>query len=270
MPEVISAALKHPAACIYIFFFRSNRRLSVLDELSEESTQEENEDFASVKQSELIPRVDNKRILQRQSRLEDKCYLPVFEDSGLLSRSFESYLVSEKRTSIPRQISDPVTTATRSRTPSTPSVCRGTLSPFMATKSSRCRPLMISPSGSHHDSNTSISDGQSTIINSSSLSLNISSSKAKDTMTKSDSVDDTYPHDLQGSSISLSSASITSLEPEAVSCSSQTFITASQASYRTCYSASQSSTLNSSQCSYQSCFSSPDQSQSTQQQIIWL
>ena len=249
---------------------RSTRRLSVLDELSEESNLEDQQDSFSYATNNQLCIVNNRKVLTKQSRVKDLDQLDAFLNvtQNTFSRSFESYWDSDRRlASISRQVSDPVTSSRKS------SVSRGTLSPSITRQSSKCRPLMISSSSisssqSHHDSSSETdhvtSDDHSTIINSSSASfskissssttLNIVFETANETSLTCESLEsDNIPLDpeniftsLERLPSSIYDSVVSSLDKDNVSNSSTTFITASIAS-----------TLTSPQCSFHSCNSSP-------------
>jgi len=86
------------------------------------------------------------RKLEKQPKIAEPKLLKVehsvdhTEGSRNNSRSFESYMDKERRTSLPRQASDPLGQSNRLH------VCSGSLSPNLSRQTSRSRPLQVSSS----------------------------------------------------------------------------------------------------------------------------
>ena len=253
--------------------FRPCRRLSVLDEMSEESYVEENGN--PNEKTDTIYKTSCRRKLTKQTNIREIDILHTRKYSNPYSRSFESYWDNSEKI-LPRQVSDPLVRNQKH------GFCTGTLSPFTMKKTSKSRPLMISSSTissslSHNDSEsetelvTTESDGDqsTTIINSFTVSDSCLPDFQQEISKDSDSTEgfsilnsESYADSLmshadqdilyyfsvdQQSSCSIYESIFSSFDRDNISVdSSPTFITASLAS-----------TFTSPQCSFHSCSSSP-------------
>ena len=139
--------------------FRPDRRLSVLDEVSEDSTsstpakdgetESSSGNDGSIAEDQFVgtckiiieaPSIKIRK-LEKQPKISEPKLLRVenSEEGGRNnSRSFESYLDRERKTSLPRQASDPLAQGNRLH------VCTGSLSPSLGRQTSRSRPLQVS------------------------------------------------------------------------------------------------------------------------------
>ena len=252
----------------------------MLDEVSEESVIEEDED----KHVAVITPPTIRRVLTKQTRVREPDFLRVAQDSNPSSKSFDSYLNQERK--LARQLSDPLKSVKKT------GVSSGTLSPMISRQSSKCRPLVISSSTlcssssspSHVDSSGSEteavnteteSDEQSTIVNTNNLSspvlstssttLNLVSLELKASWSNSNSISDEdceqskSDNSLTDISFFLSLDHLPSSVYESVMTSFDVE-SASKASSPTFLTASLSSTFTSPQCSFHSCSSSPPSS----------
>ena len=94
------------------------------------------------------------RKLEKQPKISEPKLLRVEnseEGSRNSSRSFESYLDRERKTSLPRQASDPLAQGNRLH------VCTGSLSPSLGRQTSRSRPLQVSSCSSISSSSQDLS-----------------------------------------------------------------------------------------------------------------